>query len=546
MNALNMIVDEKRSILGNDYLISIIIFIIAFIPRFMDLGNTIIADEQLWILRSKEFAKALMSTDMAGTHISNHPGVITMWLGAISIGMANFAFGHKEFADLLFAAQLPFSLVTSVAVASFYNLSKIAFNSHIAIISSIILAFDIFYLAYSRIIHLDAVLSSFMICSFLALLVFYQRPKIRKWLMLSSFLGGLSVLAKVSGVYMFPMAALVAIVYFIIELKTTRRPIRPLITEHLTNFAIWVLIALITIYALWPAMWNNPQKVLGLFLRGPGMVAHEQGQFFLGAPVDDPGALFYPLIISFRSTPLSLVFFIVGVVYLVIHSVTKKWQSKHLVSNTWLCLSFIFFFLVMMTIPDKKAGRYILPVFPAIALLSGIGIYNTVISIEKLFTTRTQRKNTIGFVLVFVGIAQLYCIISVYPYFLSYYNPLAGGPKAAVKAILVGRGEGVDLVAGYLNQQANAENIIAASEFEYLLNVHFKGEVMKTTTSSYLPGTLEKSDYLVIYISGLQKREFRLAPEVLKYHENHQPEITITLNSINYAYVYDLRKTRQQ
>lgn len=544
MNPSNRVCEEPYASDKKEYLIIFFIFLVAFIPRFLHLGHAIIADEQLWILRSKEFARALMSLNFSETHISNHPGVITMWLGAISIGIANILLGYNEMAQLLFAAQLPFALATSAIIALFYIFSKKAFNRQIAMIATTIFAFDPFYLAFSRIIHLDAMLTGLMALSFLAILIFYQDPDKKIWLLLSAAFGGLSIIAKVPGVFMIPMTALVSLIYLLVAGKSSGRRFNDLLMSHIAYFTAWCLLAVLTAFIVWPAMWSHPMDLVGLFAKGPGMVAHEQGQFFLGKPVDDPGSFFYLLVIIFRTTPLSLVFLILGTIGLIVRSVSRNQKIELFEINIWLSLLFITFFIIMVSIADKKAGRYVLPVFPVIALVSAAGIFYAANWVKRNPGLKALSKNDLLVIMPVLVIFQLYTIFTVYPYFLSYYNPIAGGPKTAEKAILIGRGEGMDLVAEYLNRKPGAESLTIASEFSYLLHTHFKGHVLTTKASDFQPDTLEKCDYLVVYISGLQKRELRIPKEVLTYYETHSPEKTITINGIAYARIFDLKKHR--
>jgi 4-amino-4-deoxy-L-arabinose transferase-like glycosyltransferase len=532
--------EKENTSLKRECLFFAAIFIIALVPRILDLGTTIVADEQLWILRSKQFAKAFLSFDFSGTAITHHPGVITMWLGAISIGIANYLFGIKETANLLFAAQLPFAIATSASVALFFLFSKKAFNRHIAIFSTLLFGFDVFFIAYSRIIHLDAMLSCFMALSFLAILIFYSDSD-KKWLIISSVFGGLSVLAKVPGVFMFPMVALVSLTYFAIDIKNSRDQINLKLKRHLTHYAIWAGVAILTIFIVWPAMWTNPMKLAELLLTGPGMAAHEHGVFVLGRPANDPGSLFYLLVIIFRTTPVSLVFLVIGALVLISPTKFRIEHGAMLGTKILLCLAYIFFFYIMMCIPGKKIGRYILPVFPIIALIAGAGISFSIYKISSLLPTKKIKNTLYGTFFIAIAIYQIYNIAGVFPYFLAYYNPAVGGAHAATKEILVGRGEGMDLVADYLNQKAEAESLTVASEFEYLLRVYFKGKVMTTKVELYEPDTLKKCDYLVIYISGLQRRELRIAKEIVAYYESHQPEKIISINNINYAYIYNLK-----
>ena len=98
----------------------------------------------------------------------------------------------------------------------------------------------------------------------------------------------------------------------------------------------------------------------------------------------------------------------------------------------------------------------------------------------------------------------------------------------------------MDLVAEYLNRKKNPQNLIVASEFAYLLKVYFKGKVKSTKIKEFEPNTLQHVDYLIVYISGLQKRTLRISNEVLQYHATHEPEHIVRINHIDYAYIYNL------
>src|SRR5581483_5626533 len=57
--------------------------VVALLPRVLALGLFLTDDEaNFWLARADVFLKALQSGDYAGTAITAHPGVTTMWLGA--------------------------------------------------------------------------------------------------------------------------------------------------------------------------------------------------------------------------------------------------------------------------------------------------------------------------------------------------------------------------------------------------------------------------------------------------------------------------------
>lgn len=62
------------------------IWVVAFALRAADLHRILTVDEAYhWFARAAAFQTALMQGDLAGTNIIGHPGVTTMWLGAIGL-----------------------------------------------------------------------------------------------------------------------------------------------------------------------------------------------------------------------------------------------------------------------------------------------------------------------------------------------------------------------------------------------------------------------------------------------------------------------------
>ena len=110
-------------------------------------------------------------------------------------------------------------------------------------------------------------------------------------------LSGLALLAKVPAVYLGLFVPLLAIAL------GRRRGARALATDLI----LWALAALTLFVALWPSVWVNPLSTITRmvdFARETGGQPHEQGSFFLGQPVVDPGPLFYLLALALRLSPV--------------------------------------------------------------------------------------------------------------------------------------------------------------------------------------------------------------------------------------------------
>lgn len=521
-------------------LIFISVFLIAFIPRFLRLGTTIVADEQLWIQRSINFMQSILDLDLSGTRQSGHPGVTTMWLGSIFIGVKYLAYGYKDLGDFLFAAQLPIAIATSLAVALMYFMIREVFNEKIAILSCIMISLDVFYLALSRVIHVDALLASFMALSLLSFLIFMDRLESSRFLILSGVLASLAMVTKVSAVLLFPFIALLVFSCFVHAMITSPSVSKLLlIRKFIKIYSVWVIATFGVMFLVWPAMWEDPLVFLRLFT-SKLVEHHDHGTFFMGSPVTNSGFLLYPMVILFRTTPVTLIFFIACVAFILVKLIKNR-KLPHLgrlERNTVILLLYILLFMALVTLGSMESERYLLPVFPVFDIVAAVGLF---VAFEALINNRCGRSGkslSFSALVVLIFVLQLLPVIKVYPYYRSYYNPLAGGPDMAQKVIRVGVGEGMDLVANYLNEKKNPQSITVASEYDYLLRVYFKGKVKPLTIERYETNTFNEIDYLVVYISGLQRKNLRIPNKVLEYHERHEPEHTVIINGIKYAYIY--------
>ncbi|HQU16765.1 MAG: hypothetical protein B7Z66_11235 [Chromatiales bacterium 21-64-14] len=510
---------------------------LALIPRVIGIGAYLVADEQLWIVRSIRFLHALLSGDFPATNQAGHPGVITMWLGALFIGLRTLLGPYVWLKDFMWPAQFAVAITTAACIAAMFLLLRRISGLWVAGFSVVFLICDPFYLALSRIFHVDALLASLMCVSVLLLIAAMEEPERgRSVLLASGAFAGLALLEKLPGVYLLPFSA--ALVLFYPLILTTTNSNHP--RAYVMRILPWSAAAAAVIYLLWPALWSDPLILFHSVEQAPAIAAHANGQFFLGQPERNPGGFFYPTVLLFRSTPLSLILAI-GTSVLILY----RWLSRRVLPQSWERLGLVLLlymagFMLMMSFGAKKMDRYLLPVFPALDILAAIGA-------AVLFKALRCRLNTIAWktlgvaVLAGLGVIMLAPIVRLYPYYLSYYSPLAGGPRAAVRFLLVGRGEGLDQVAHYLNSLPDARRITVATEFPYLLQPLFHGHVMSTQTGQYKPLTLERADYLVVYISGRQEQELRLPEPVIRYYQTHQPILRIVINHIDYADIYKLR-----
>jgi len=329
---------KNRTVVKENIAIGSFLFLMAFLSRAFGLNAFITPDEYLWIERSGEFLAALLRADWAATFQVGHPGLTTRWTGVLGIlatylprlqtASGQLMVDGRLFQDLLAdlsahlpevlaATRYPTAILTSMGVVGLYFLARPIFGQRAALLSAVLLALDPFYLALSRIIHHDALSTTFMALSLLSFMVHLRGYRPFPYLALSGLMAGLAFLSKSPSLFLGPFTMLLSLGAYWCRagFHTCRRKgsLWPLdwhrVAELGRDWVIWGLIATLVFVLLWPAMWVQPLGTIqGVMDKASGYAAspHERGNFFLGKVGLDPGRLFYPVALLFRLTPLTL------------------------------------------------------------------------------------------------------------------------------------------------------------------------------------------------------------------------------------------------
>jgi hypothetical protein len=137
---------------------------------------------------------------------------------------------------------------------------------------------------------------------------------------------------------------------------------------------------------------------------------------------------------------------------------------------------------------------------------------------------------------------QLDGVAQTAPYYLSYYSPLMGGTVGATDSMMVGWGEGFDQIAGYLNDQPNPGEIVVSTEaWRTPLGYFLEGDARFAAFVDD-PGGLFRwatSDYYLLSITPLTRNG--VWPDLLELIAQKTPVLTVTLNGLDYALLYDIR-----
>ena len=170
-----------------------------------------------------------------------------------------------------------------------------------------------------------------------------------------------------------------------------------------TPALLWALVGIIIYILLWPAMWVDPlgtlQKVFAISSEY-ATEGHSNPLFFRGEIVNgDPGWSFYPLTWLWRVTPVVLIGVVLGLLGLLRRNPLRaQWAPAPDVGGgadvtlpdvgdaprgylggvggrlpILSLLVFALLFVLLMNLGAKKLDRYLVPIYPALALVAAYG-----------------------------------------------------------------------------------------------------------------------------------------------------------------------------
>ena len=451
------------------WIIPALIFVLAFLPRAI----YPVSRSMLWYYRAIHFGDALLARDWTGTYQSYHPGVTTMWLAAAGLRLFAWRQGLSSaqmlrlaptkpgtIEDGVTAGVIPLALAVALCIALCYVLLRRITDRRVAFVGSCLLALDPFHITHSKVLHVDALLATFMFVSILLLLNFLQRES---WLDLiwSDVFAGLAFLTKSPSLFIVPYVALAIGTYRLMEPGGRAGPTaeRPGWARRLWEVArvllIWGGVAVVVFCALWPAMWAEPLVALGRMRERVTFhveTLHFNPVFFNGEiTFDDPGLPFYLATMAWKTTLVTLPMICAGLVFGLVRFRRKYGKT------TWLLAAYVVFFTLQMGLSARKEPRYLLPVFPVLDVIAALGLVQTAEAIGRVRPWRRWRwLPTALAVLALVLPAGL--VLPHHPYYGTHHNKLLGGSRVAQHILpLQDQGEGLDLAAQYLNTLPRAQ-----------------------------------------------------------------------------------------
>jgi hypothetical protein len=553
-------VDVRRRWLS--WAIPIGIFLLALTPRLLGLDVFLTADEDDQLLFASGFLTAVLAQDWKRAVLLGYPGVPTMALAGLGLGLryllhtwglAPLPAAEMDLASTLHhvtdyplvyiqAARLPMVVAASLAITGMYLLMRRLLDRRIALVATLLIAFDPFFMANSRIVHVDAPLAYFMFLSFLAFLLYLEEGCWR-WLVLSGVSGALAMLSKTPGVILGPILAATGLIYALHPMDDTplsgvERPSGSTTLaarrrwtvpagwrRYIVAMGVWGIVAAVAFYALWPSMWTNPVRTLSFIIRNAQIAmktTHPSSGVFWGPTKSDQSPLYYLINLPFHLSPLTTIGLVAGAV--------ATWRLRRYRVLLLALWAYAILFIAPVSIVGRRGDRYILPVYLALDLLAAVALFWVATRLASANWTRL--KGRWKWVLGVVVGAQILFVSLFHPYYFDYLNPLVGGGSTAPHLINIGWGEGLDQAAEYLNQLPDASRKTAAAWYGLQFAPFFEGRSIDLSSNE--PALI--ADYTVFYINQVQ-RGFP-SQELLLYYQDRQPMYTVRLGGVDYAWIY--------
>ncbi|MEX1112782.1 MAG: glycosyltransferase family 39 protein, partial [Candidatus Andersenbacteria bacterium] len=393
----------------------LLIVVIAFSLRLPGLGTFMTADEGNWMIRSSEFWRNLfLNDDPGGTFRTSHPGVMTMWIGGSGIFLQEIRLGfvadESNLEHFRIAATLPIAISTVLLIGVITFLTIRLRGVPTGLTVGLVLATDPYLTGLSQILHLDALLSLFMLSAFLSFLLHW---KTRHWryLILTGVFTGLAMLNKfLPSLWLFVM-------YGLYMLISNPLPWKARIVSALRKGFFVVGVVGLMFALLWPALLVMRNTVDYLQKDTVTIVTDEHTGLETSEEPITPASFYLRTIVS-RTTPFVLILWAAMVVV----------QARYILANrrlnnsAWVIV-YTVGFVALITFVAKKGDRYALPALVGMMFTIGEGLPLA----WALLRTRLRVLHTSFAAYGAYGVLALLLVLQLItwtPYAIAYSNQL--------------------------------------------------------------------------------------------------------------------------
>jgi len=548
----------------------VLISAVVLIPRLAGLADYVTRDEPAWLSQGTNFYYALGQREFEKTVYEYQPAVTTMWLVTAATlyyfpeyrGLGQgyleyekdvldpFLLAHNRqplrLLEYTRAAQV--MLICALLISAGLLLRRLAGDA-VALLATLLVAFDPFFMGQSRILSHEAMLALFGLISILAVLLYLKDGRKTLYLVLAGVAAGLAQLTKSSGIILFPVVGLM----FASEAVVGRRGggLPAAMWREARPFLAWLAISAVTYVVLWPGMWVDPGGMLYQVYGNAFSYALQGGRLKItgsltpsafSLDVGLAGIRDHLSALAWRTTPVTWMGVLLAAAAVAARRVELMTERVKLVLVYAAVIAGLYV-LMFGIAQGRNSPHYILTSYVCLNLIAAIGWVAAITWLARRDSSKWKDWSRYGLVLS-LGAIQIFSAARFHPYYFNYFNPLLEGLQAGVQYPVFPYGEGLDEAARYLAAKPDARDLTVISYygrgcFSYL----FPGTTKILKPPLFLPGNesdlignIQTSDYLVVYpilqqrLPDYQAFLAALAPI--------RPEYVVGLNNLEYARVY--------
>jgi len=373
---------------------------------------------------------------------------------------------------MIFWARIPMILLLLLTGFFIFRWTKELFGNKAALLALFLFSFSPTFLAHGRLVTTDVGAAFGVLFATYYFIKFLKDPS-KKNLLKAGLALGVSQLLKFSLILLIPFFIIIAFFWAVIRANNIKNGFKNLIKYFFYLFIIGMIalciIWLVYLYHTWHyppqkqkadtefilsslgnrtiaaiVIWMSDKPIIraiGHYLLGVSMAVQRASGgntgYFLGEVSAAGWKTYFPFVYFAKETItfhlLSLISFVYFLKVIIKH---KDFLSNLLQSarKNFVFISFIIFNTIYWTTSLKSnlniGVRHLLPVFPFTIILIAGGAINW---LKKEGNKFSKIKLL---VLSLLLIWQAYSVLSVYPYFLTYFNEALGGPAQGYKYVV--------------------------------------------------------------------------------------------------------------
>jgi 4-amino-4-deoxy-L-arabinose transferase-like glycosyltransferase len=478
------------------------------------------------LVRDPSFALSPEGVAKYWEYSHEHPPLSKVWSGFVWLGA-------RRFLDDLTAHRLGNILMAGVLVALLYNLLAGRYGHLAGLVAAFALLTMPRFFFHAHLAALDVPVTAMIFGVTCIFWLGHERPG-WSWTLLLGLAWGLALATKINALFISPIVLLLWTLLF--------RPRRQLFVRLVQMGCIGA----VTFVLCWPWFYHDLSNRLESYI---GFMTTDRlpvEQYYFGS-LYAPPAWHFPFVMAIIVVPVSIILLAtVGAFYIISRRDERPFGGLILLS---IFVSLAVFSTGQGQVFDNE--RLIMPVFPYLAALAGVGFVRIVPVAAQALARKgiVQGKHQLVLVLLAVTFApHLILALDLYPHLLSYYSEAIGGAYGAHRLRLETTYwcETYSEVLTYLNTQPAYNAVVWAECQDVLVYYQLHGRlrpdlqiangpqaVPAFSKVQLNPATFREADYVVI-----QYRQSGFYRALREWMRTHKPVYEFRYRRLRLLEVY--------